>query len=340
MKRLILLLALINISINVCAQFSYPIQKNAQEFLNRTLIVELEEIDKKHVAKLKKKGKTQEMKNYIKNIEGYNQLLKKYFQKYWTMTPVEFKTESEVDEIVKSKNKNYSIFSTGWRAEKRKQGIDVFLEFEVYSITTYLAEKGNRRNKYYIDNQGSTTLARGPHIFKVSLASRPISETDYKFILEQFQIHTLKAVKIGKTSALMKGAYYVPKIEPELINLLKKKKLSIPKEYIDFGENDIKEVYKYPFEITTIEKEEKLILGKNEKYAYINYVWSDKQQYFAFVVVDIESGNILARIGIGGVSISVYGISNELGKYSPIISYRSKISFSKKHLKTINRFID
>jgi hypothetical protein len=327
------------ISINTYAQFSYPIQKVAIEFQKRTLIVELQEKDEKYMTKLKKKDGEEAVDNYVSNIDNYNRLVKESFPKYWKTTPFEFKTKEETDDIVKSGDKKYAVFSAGWRAEKRKQGTDMYIEFEVYCFTIYLAEKAKKRDKYYSDNQGSMNITRGPHVFKLSLASKPVSEADFKFIIQQFQLHTEKATTIGKTGGIWKTAFFIPDISFKAKKILKEKKLSIPKDYIDFGEPEIKEVYKHPFELTASEKEEQLILDDSIEYAYINYVWSEKQQYWAIIVVDIESGEILARIGIGGVNVGVFGIPTGLDRYAPIISYRSKIFFKLNHLKAINRFI-
>lgn len=95
MKKIILLLVVF-ISLSTFAQSKFPSKKVAEKFLERTLIVELDD----------------------NNSKAFNDLLKDAYTN-WEMTPVKFMNRVEVDELVSSKSEDYAILSCGNKINKK-----------------------------------------------------------------------------------------------------------------------------------------------------------------------------------------------------------------------------
>jgi len=58
-------------------------------------------------------------------------------------------SKSEVDDVVQAKNEEYAILSCGNKVKEKIAGNSRFIEFNVFSMAIYLAEKGKKRENRY-----------------------------------------------------------------------------------------------------------------------------------------------------------------------------------------------
>ncbi|MFM9987247.1 hypothetical protein [Flavobacterium sp.] len=176
MKKL-LLLSFCLVSFLGRAQISSYFHGDAKDFADlktRSLIVELLEEDEKILKKLEKPKYADDLKAYKNMIKLYNEEIVLYAKKYWILnTDFEFKTQSEVETLKKSKNKSYAVLRN-----LRLKDIDTDFRTKLY-INAFVYTR-IESNKDAPDSQ-----AYMPVFSKKS--NILMDEADYKFCFDVLQ---------------------------------------------------------------------------------------------------------------------------------------------------------
>ena len=163
MKIKLLLTALLSIFfIQLNAQISYAKAEDFPDMKGRTLVVELLELDEKQIAQWEKKrdkAKKAEKKDefqhnidsYTNFVTTYNESIKKAIGEYWDVNPgVEYKTTSEVDQLMKDKSEDYTVLWYSESDSNRRDdfGYKYFPYLTVPTINYSRSEKGRRKTDY------------------------------------------------------------------------------------------------------------------------------------------------------------------------------------------------
>lgn len=303
MKRILTVLVLF-ISISVFAQSKYPSKKVAEAFLTRTLIVEIDD-------------------DYGSE---YNTLLKEVFQE-WDLTAVQFKSEAEVEEIVKSKSEDYAILSSGNKVKEKIIGNSKMLEFKVFSIAIYLSEKGSKRNKKFLDKSGEKSIARGPYVYNVSLLEKPTSKEDVEFALREMEKNIPLTLDKDKKTIIETE-------NKEKIKILVGKTLLIPEEVLNLSASEVKSELTHNHDIKSIEEINELVAEKSKEHTYLKLVFAQDIPSYSFAIVDIETGRILDEIPTLMTSFASLNAKSKtsLGKRE-IKAFEKLITYKKKKYK-------
>ena len=99
------------------------------------------------------------------------------------------------------------------------------------------------------------------------------------------------------------------------IEKIKSSTLLILKDF--YKEKDIKKMsshYNYTYEIVDFKNYENSILNFEKGKTYQKIMWNDFLGLYIWVVVDCESGKILAQTSFGGVTFGRYHTANEIIK--------------------------
>ncbi len=297
--KFLFLVIIIFISLESKSQFSMPIQPWAKNIEKRVLVVQLEDENPKKVKKLKKKG-GEELKRYRESISEQNEKLKELIPKYWPFdNKIEFKKTSEVEKIVKNKDKRYLILDYRYTKEIH-QRVRTYRNFRAYSILVYYPEYGKKLIKsYMLDNNGkgsSKFLRRGEYVFKISFPHSFLNDRDIKFAFCQFEEFIERAKTKGWPRKMSRFAFKVANFNPNNTLILKERTLLFPEELLTINEDQIKDAYKASYRIVPMADIDSLLNNDiNNEYAYYNIVWSDKIRYWTLVIIDNITGKILAE---------------------------------------------
>ncbi|MBL4735622.1 MAG: hypothetical protein JKY18_09860 [Flavobacteriales bacterium] len=322
--------------------------------MSRTLIVELDEEDPKEIKRLTRKEK----KNpgvtaiYRNNIKLHNEALQEYLPKYWKLhDKIEFRKPAEVWALIKAKDENYAILQVAEHQEAQVHLRGAYT-FSVYTFSIYLAERAKQIYRWQIDRVNEISdkdgkvvgakIYKGKYVFKISLRSTWLSESDYHFVFKQFENNINQAAKTGKEAKIMRGEFYIPKIPAARINTLKTKTLLIPQEILheEVTAKELGVIYKHPFEITTLAKEKDILFNTAESHAFIHYVWSDKHRSFLYMAVDATSGEILAVFSDGSLGFGFVETPLSSSDAHGLLGFRSTLAMGTLHFKGLNMYIN
>jgi len=295
MKKINLFL-LVFISLNTFAQSKFPSKKVAEKFLERTLIVELDQ----------------------DNSTEFNGLLKDVFGE-WTLTKVKFMSKSEVDDVVQAKNEEYAILSCGNKV------IENFLKFDVFSMAIYLAEEGKKRDKKFLDVRNyDSTIMRGPYVYNVSFVDRPTTKEDVKFALNEMTFNIPLVLDKDKEDILAKD-------RTSKVKLMKSKTLLIPKESLTISESDVKAAFTHKYEIMYSKEIATFIGDKSKDYTYLKVIFSQNVPGYALGIIDIETGKILDELPLMMTSFASTSLKlketigkREIKNLDKLITYKIK----------------
>jgi len=283
------------------AQFFYPIQKDAEEFQKRSLIVHLIEEDEKVVKEIKSKlGKNspelaKKLEDYSLHIKAQNDILKAAVSRYWkTSKSVEFKTRSEIDDFLSDKKilHDYAVLEVGWKTDFHSKA-GVVEPVKVFAFVAYVAEASDRN----IPNLKRSPTLKSDYIFKVAFPSDNLQLSDYIFAMHQFNFHLKNATAEGQILERYRTLMFIPPFNRAGYDLLKKKTLMLPPSVLEG--HTMKSVDSvYSFHTTEMDSKlfEESVEQQFSKYAYITKVWSDRQSSFTYMVVGASEGIILCEM--------------------------------------------
>ena len=289
------------------AQVGYPIKpEDAQLIMKRKLLVITPESDPKQLAKLKKKGKTQEAAEIENLYVSFNEALKEAISKRWTVHPsATYKTFSEFVKMDEKTLGEYIVMSFVTKISYRLQK---------YLYLNPLEEKPGKAkqdiNQFY-DFFPLISFSRAEDFaspFK-SVYERKMPEAcpgalSLFFTLQLINNHVLETAKLEK-KITKKDEKIAVKSNHEA---LKDKTLYIGEDWksTDFSISQIKEIYPYAVEVVN----QNVLVDKirsNEGNIAVHFAWPEvgfsssgagssmtSTVSFIHVIVDIGSGNILA----------------------------------------------
>ncbi|HAA16671.1 MAG TPA: hypothetical protein DCE41_35170 [Cytophagales bacterium] len=286
-------------SVQAFGQFSIPIQFWAHDLEDRILVVMLEEIDEK-ILKRKKREGAQAAADYQASVAEWNEGLQKLVPQYWPFgNSIEFKTREEVQALVDEEDERYVILDYRF-TEEILQSVKVFYKFEAYALLIFYPEYGDRlMRNYKVDNNNSGMsqyLSRGEYIFKISMPQSFLNERDVKFAFHQFDEFIEKAKTEGYEKERHRFAFKIANFDPKNALTLKDKTLLIPQEIMTVEESLVQTGYPWAYEVMSLaDIDEALQNDREGNYAYYSIIWSDKFRYWAMIIVDNATGEILAE---------------------------------------------
>ena len=237
-----MMLALMGTSLFSVAQVSPKIYASSPTVFNnmakRTLAVELLEEDEKHVEKLTKKKKTDELKAYRKFITDYNTAIKSAVSKHFKLNEkVEYKTESEIEELRDSKSNDYALLY--YNELQDRADFDGYRSGLAVPVLVY---SRSERAKRMPDTQVYIP-------FSFTRNGGDISEGDLALALKMMQSHITYMKKEGKVKHYTD--YAKDKVK-ESCQPLKSKTLLVDKAYLADKTTaaDVKDTYAHKVEVT------------------------------------------------------------------------------------------
>jgi len=331
MYKSLTIIILFFITLQSQAQFLHADHKKADALKYRPVLVALFDME-------------EEAGTYCDSIHmaWYNEKIREIFRQHWSLSDsIIFMKSRRVASIIVSRSRDYVIFSAGPSREGQQSSNDIFW-FPSFTFMLYLSEDGRRFNSRMVDRglysyplvpdmEMTGQLFRGKYIFKLSFADLSLSESDLVFALQQFDESILTALAEKKP----KGGIYAKRIPKEISSRLKSAVLLVPDNLDPEGvtEELVSKYYEHPFRIATQEDIEDAVSSKAENTAYIHYLWSDHQRMFLGMVIDAQSGEVLAVMGPG------VALLNKHGCPEPGSSYRSQIRIKIKKLKNLSRLV-
>ena len=310
MKKQIILLALLFSAVITHAQMSSIPLKYYAEFKKRTLIVVVEEPRADLLGKLD----AEQQAVYKQEIEEYNTLTKWAMDTYYkTSNPVEYKTRTEVEPIIKNKDKAYAILENVKFSEfyESKMGFEQvqknrFIKEQnhlngalfVKSLISRIDIRFAENHESYIPELGEyfpnpfPTKAETAYVFKQIAATLDLREKGIDYNKEEKHIKSEKK--------------------------LKSLTLLISENDMDSKEDREKflKAYPNPVEIVSKEKFEEAILNNDARYAAVFTVptinTDTEDMQFYFFVYDCGSGLTLTKsvpqekigVSVGGGGLS------------------------------------
>jgi hypothetical protein len=277
MKRYILFVLTLLASSTFAQYFGMGKVDEVKEIQSRPLILMLEEVDPKVAEKYSKKPA--ELSAYQEEIERTNQAMIEAVTNFWTFTKAPaVKKKSEVDALIKAKNKQYAI-----------------LALDRIKITSYVKDGMFRYN--YDSKVVATTyidlienLYRGNPVYFQNLPNEFPSRGDITIGIEMMQNFLTARLEGKKRNDISDEA-------DEATGALTTKTLYLDKADLKNGltEAQIKETYPYPFKIVTYDEIEKLILSRDKNGAVVQIIpLSVGVPAFIHFVAATENGKTLA----------------------------------------------
>lgn len=234
--------------------------KEAKEFQKRTLIVGLEEMNPKHIKKLK----GSELEYYKNQIEGNNYALKTAVEKYWKFNlAVKFLPRSEAIKLLKNKPKEYALLrftkytdyvhhsvGAGWSQVTSNYGNSAqFAPHLKYNSGTRYTSAANEIMCLDIDMPST--------IYSVSLPNLYVSLSDAVYGIKQIEYIFKRLIEDDK----LRFGVILRECNG---NILKNKTLLLCKDDLgkELDEEKIKNIYPYKFKIVTIDEIDKAIIDQ------------------------------------------------------------------------------
>lgn len=284
------------------AQIGYPIKpEDAQLIMKRKLLVITPEPDPEQIEKLQDKGRTQMIDTIEKCYLSFNEALKEALPKWWTIHPsATYKTLSEFAQMDKKTLNEYIVMYFINQISNRRQK---------YFYSPQLKVKGiNQFNEIFplitFTRAEDFGFAFGQSVYERKMPEAIPGTLSLYFTLKLINNHVLETSKLEK-----KITKKDEKIAVEANHkALKDKTLYIGEDWKDanFGVNQIKEIYPHKVEVVN----QNVLVDKirsNEENIAVHFAWPEvgfrtapignymiATVTFIHVIVDIQSGNILA----------------------------------------------
>ncbi|MFA5419146.1 MAG: hypothetical protein WC341_11875 [Bacteroidales bacterium] len=320
MKKIYLLMILAFVFKGAVAQFSMTSQSEANQIKNATLIVAFEEPNAKTVAKLEKKDK-KKLKHYLSQIEGRNFALSNAVENYWNFTAnMEYMTESEAFQLMKSNKDKYVILKFG-----------KFLDYE--RVKTGLGANGKPAG-WTQDNSGILTYNTSTHRSELANTITTIEIGDPKSLIKVYlpnlypsaadAVYGIQELQYILNYLIADPDHKIPKIMRHIrdnAGALKDLTLLVDKDMVDekLSLTEIEEIYPYPFKLVDYEEIEKAILEKDPRYAYVTIVQTPggKGNVSTQTIMTAATGELLC-FNTPKVAVTIKGTS--------IVTYNKRIS--------------
>ncbi|WP_282161387.1 hypothetical protein [Ulvibacterium marinum] len=323
MKKSILILLFILTFNHINAQLGFGKIEDINRIKEVPLLVILQEKSEKTIKKITKSKKA-DINQYYSDIESFNTAIRDGFENSWVFSnKIKFITTKELETYnSKSNKRKYAYFQL-----LIDEGDDGFSLLESKGlITTY--------------NYALYLTGQKKPVYSYMYSSNLPNSADFKFISQQIQNYLVgrEKLKSGKKSRKEMVAEFNKNAHE-----IKNKTLLLNKE--DLTENlidEIKNIYKYDYKITTKDEIDKAILNNDESIAYLKVVPMGQatgstgpikvsKLLFLQYIMDAKNGQILTFI-----RPSSMGLGGTLGTALKDSKSKMKIKDLKKIIKAIN----
>jgi hypothetical protein len=265
MKKICALIIVAASTINCYSNDAFSFK---DEFKKRKLIIALQEENPKTIEKLTKKNLIKEIDSYKANVKLDNEITQKVFTDLWKETPIEFIPESK---IISLSDEELSKSSLMMHEAASDEGIE-FMYYNIAIMNTFTDKKGNKSSDKH------------DKFFKVSLENDVVSFADLLFLLQKMRVLLDYQKQFDQTGLDAK---------------LASKTLLIDKD-AELSQEEAKDNYDFPFKLVTKQEilDSKNSMDKKTLYTKVD-VYAGVQN---FLIVESETGNIIARSTIAGVT--------------------------------------
>lgn len=322
MKKIILTLLFILTFNQINAQFGFGKIKDIERIKEVPLLVILKEKNEKVIKKIKK-SKRGDLNKYYSSIENFNTAIREGFENSWVfsneikfLTPKEFKTYNS-----KSNKRKYAYLKP-----QIKKGDNGFSRLKNKGLIT-------------IQSYDIHLIGKNKPVYSYIYQSVFQSNADFKFISQQIQNYLIgrEILKSGNKSrkeiiAEFKGNARKIKNKTLLLN-----KENLTEKLI----NEIKNIYKYDYKLTTKKEIDESILSNDDSIVYLKIVpigqvtgasgpLKISKLMFIQYIIDAENGQVLALVKPSGI-----GLAGALGASLQGSKRKMKIKDMKKIIKAI-----
>ncbi len=324
MKKTILTVLVFILTFNyVNAQFGFGKIEDVKRIKEVPLLAILQTKSEKVIKKISK-SKNGDLEKYYSDIENYNISLKKGFENSWNFSnEVKFITSEELETYNSESNTGkYAYFKI--QIEKGDNGFSLIKSKGL--ITTY--------------NYAIYLTGEKKPVYSFMYSSSLPNAADFKFISQQIQnyLTVRELLKSGeKSKNELKSEFY------ENAHKIKDKTLLINKE--DISDNlieEIKNIYKYQYKLTSKEEIDEAILNNDKSKAYLKIVPQGQitgssgplkvsKLMFVQFIMNAEDGKVLAF-----VKPSSFGYGGPLGTALKGSKSEMKIKDLESIIKAIN----
>ena len=252
------------------------------EFAKRKLLLVLYEEDATTIQELTKKGDNNALEKYKLDIKKYNDNIQSSFKEYWGDKPQEAITMSSAQLLKNEELEKFTIITSEIESKENIEFFVFTLNF-IYSTTN---KKGVK--KYFYDTRD----------FKVSLQSEVPTKADFLFLTTKLKIYFGLEKEFDRTG---------------LEKFLAKKTLLIDKDITSMSSAEIKEAYSFPFKVLKSEQISELVdqNDKNSLYFKLDIDYIDKMTLINFMIIDCETGKIISRCNLSGLTKVSWNMPSE-----------------------------
>lgn len=283
------------LALQASAQFCVPTKEEANQFRERTLVVELQEItpaiQKAYKTKLKQNPKA--LDQLRREQTWYNSHVKKMFREHWKLhNDVVFKTTSQIQELVDAEDDRYAIFTSRINVERSLGSVADW--YYMYGYAVFMCERARKKWKYkFWDMTASTSVKRGAYFFKLNTFFRPRYDFQLRFVIKQFQNAVANSIVHGKEGDFWKTKHFVPNTDLLRKKEVKEKTLMLPLSLCNANRTDIKAAYPHPYEPLPVSTEVETMQNATPGYLYLDLVWSDRSHDIAIVLIDSSTDEVV-----------------------------------------------
>ena len=298
MKKYSFLLALLTIVYHSQAQTGASKKSDADAIKSRTLIVVEEESN----PDLTKKLEGESLQFYTEEINNYNRLIKELFPKYWKYnSSIEFKKRSEVNNLIKSKSKDYAYVE--WSKFRinfaNKMSLEATRKLKSGGVQLF----GSDYIETSLDIRLTDNNPLGIPVYGVYLPGPFCSLADLVFGLKQIQLQ-LNYKSEGKRDGEINNMYKENAKEMPKFTLLVNASAS------NIAEKDIAKYYKHPIQLVTQDKIEEALINESVDKVVVIFIPRSGGK-ISPIMVDAATGREMIRSlpdWNAGVGISTAGL--------------------------------
>jgi hypothetical protein len=263
------------------AQFKVPKQKNALKVNDRILLVRISYVSDEKFKKWYKDDQ-ERIKRHKARIDGYNNMVKEMMPKYWKSNKdIRFMTQEEINPLMKKDEDKYAVF---------------------YQRTATRTVHGNHDTEYDVVEYALCLGDDDDAVFAVAYPDDRSSAVDMRFVIHQFN----KYIEAGCKDLSDKDTslYDVDKN----VEVLKNKTLLLPEYELKIEKSEIKDAYPYRYKVIETPAEiETAVENSDPSIIYPSFIWSERKNFYMFILVDAATHDIVSITGTGGVFVSVTG---------------------------------
>lgn len=306
MKKLLILPLLLAFTA-ANAQWGTAKQEDCQAVKQRTLIVIVEETNPNLVKKLDDKEKD----FYTKEVDDYNTMMKQLIPKYWKFNSnVVFKTRTEVEQLVKSKSKDYAYIEDNKFTSNYANHASLIATMDMKNGTTNFFGGGYSETAVCIRLTDNNPL--GNPVYGVYLPTAFPSNGQMVYGLKQLELH-LQYKNDGKKEL------EINKLYKENAKNLANMTMLIDKDETDLSEAEIKKCYPFPYKLVDKTQIDQAFLNEDSKLVTFVFIPRDGNKINTMVVTTSD-GTEMGRTNSDwnkGVGVSFGGLDQLAGQNEP-----------------------